>query len=268
MLEEGYGADTANRYHVWNQWQQIDKPLFILIGGASGVGKTSLAINLATTFGIPRVVATDDIRQIMRLMLSPQLMPTLHTSSYNVHTGGDTDADDPIAGYRLQAKSVNVGVKAILDRCRQENTSVIIDGVHLLPDFLDTEHYADTALVIQMALSVDDHRTFKDRFTQRNIDAPQRPKDRYLSHIGDILKIQQHILQSCSQRSIPVLVNTSLEKATAQATEQVIAHIERHPDLKPLLVDETPKGAKKKVASEKKRTRAKAKKRAVRPKKS
>ncbi len=55
---------------------------FQSFGGASGVGKTSLAINLASVLDIPRVVATDDIRQIMRLMLAPDLMPSIHDSSY------------------------------------------------------------------------------------------------------------------------------------------------------------------------------------------
>ena len=63
--------------------ERLDVPLVILIGGATGVGKSTIATQLAARLGIVRVVATDAIREVMRSMLSPELMPTLHTSSFH-----------------------------------------------------------------------------------------------------------------------------------------------------------------------------------------
>ena len=83
LLAKEHGDSYAERYRVWRAWGNLDKPLIILICGPSGAGKTTLAIALATLLDIPRVVATDDIRQMMRLTLTPELMPTLHTSTYN-----------------------------------------------------------------------------------------------------------------------------------------------------------------------------------------
>ena len=58
-------------------------PLVILIGGATGVGKSTIATQLAHRLGIVRVVATDAaIREVMRAMLSAELMPALHVSSF------------------------------------------------------------------------------------------------------------------------------------------------------------------------------------------
>ena len=51
--------------------ERLDVPVVILIGGATGVGKSTIATQLAARLGIVRVVATDAIREVMRAMLSP-----------------------------------------------------------------------------------------------------------------------------------------------------------------------------------------------------
>ena len=99
MLARHHSEAYAERYQVWRTLSDMDKPLIILIGGASGVGKTSLAINLASVLDIPRVVATDDIRQIMRLMLAPDLMPSIHDSSYAAQAPDIPGIDPNIAGF-------------------------------------------------------------------------------------------------------------------------------------------------------------------------
>ncbi len=55
----------------------------MLIGGATGVGKSTIATQLAARLGVVRVVASDAIREVMRAMFSRELMPSLHTSSFD-----------------------------------------------------------------------------------------------------------------------------------------------------------------------------------------
>ena len=79
-------------------------PLVILIGGATGVGKSTIATQLAARLGIVRVVATDAIREVMRSMFSPELMPSLHTSSFQADAAlrepPTRPADALIVGFR------------------------------------------------------------------------------------------------------------------------------------------------------------------------
>ena len=68
------------------RWQEVER-LGRAAGdpdrwGDRGSGKSTIATQLAARLGIVRVVATDAIREVMRSMLSPELMPTLHTSSF------------------------------------------------------------------------------------------------------------------------------------------------------------------------------------------
>ena len=82
VLTETAGDRYAKNFLRWREVEKLDVPLVILIGGATGVGKSTIATQLAARLGIVRFVATDAIREVMRSMFSPELMPTLHTSSF------------------------------------------------------------------------------------------------------------------------------------------------------------------------------------------
>ena len=239
LLQQYHNQSNAELYQVWRIWGELDRPLVILIGGASGVGKTSLAVGLANLLDIPRVVATDDIRQVMRLMLSPELMPALHPSSYTARVAiaepSATGEDPVISGFREQARIISVGVRAIMSRCIEENTSVIIDGVHLLPDFLDMETYARSAFVMPICLVLSDSQAYKERFAKRASSAPGRPLHKYLSHLEEILEIQEHILERCNAHDIPVLGTHSIDDVTSAAAMMVGERLQDQAEIQKVL---------------------------------
>src|SRR6266540_5856820 len=104
VLEELAGDRYAKNYVRWQQVERLDIPLVILIGGATGAGKSTIATQLAARLGIVRVVATDAIREVMRAMFSNDLMPSLHTSSFeageSLRETGFSGGDRVIAGFR------------------------------------------------------------------------------------------------------------------------------------------------------------------------
>jgi len=238
VLAEYRGDRLVDRYLVWRAWGDVGKPLVVLIGGASGVGKTSLAISLASVLDIPRLVATDDIRQILRLTLSPEFMPSIHRSSYTASRGvqlPDTSSEDPvISGFRDQARVVGVGVRAIISRCIEENTSVIVDGVHLIPGFTDLSAFVDDAFIVPMCLAVTDREVYEERFARRADQAPNRPKQRYLDNLEDIIAIQQHILDESDQEDIPVIEVTTVEDPTSAAVTLVAERLRKHREIRRL----------------------------------
>ncbi|MFH1566476.1 MAG: ATP cone domain-containing protein [Gemmatimonadota bacterium] len=251
LLAEHHGKAFAERYAVWRAWGRLSKPLAILIAGASGVGKTTLAISLANLLDIPRVVATDDIRQIMRLTLAPKFMPSIHTSSYSAwssvqQTSAGAGVDPLIAGFREQARVVNVGVQAILTRCVRENTSVIIDGVHLLPEYIDLTGIEDAVFVVPMCLALEDRAAYAERFTRRAKVAPARGSDRYLAHMDDILKIQEHILRLHGERDLPVIDTNAVEDVTSAAVMVVVETLQDREEVVRAMEGNGKKGKKKK----------------------
>ncbi|MGZ4149511.1 MAG: 2-phosphoglycerate kinase, partial [Actinomycetota bacterium] len=69
VIRELNGDRYAANFERWRRVESLDVPLVVLIGGATGVGKSTIATQLAARLGIVRVVATDAIREVMRSML-------------------------------------------------------------------------------------------------------------------------------------------------------------------------------------------------------
>lgn len=220
-LERRFGARTAERYLVWRRFQEPDRPVILLLGGAAGAGKTSLALEVGHRLGIHRVLSTDAIRQVMRIMLSPELVPAIHASSYDAHRALGRSGDDAvIEGFLAQASIVSVGVRAMLDRAVAENSSQILDGVSIVPGLIDLAAYAENAHVIFLVVATLDERSFRARFESRARKS-HRPEHRYLEHFDAILKIQEHFLELADRHDIPIVDNDSIEASVLSIIKHV-----------------------------------------------
>jgi 2-phosphoglycerate kinase len=66
ILKEESTQEHAERYLLWRELKRPKKPLIIMIGGATGVGKSTVAAEVAHRLGITRIICTDIIRSVMR----------------------------------------------------------------------------------------------------------------------------------------------------------------------------------------------------------
>jgi len=215
-LARRIGPEAAERYLVWRRHQDPERPVILLLGGAAGVGKTSIALEVAHRLGIGRVLSTDSIRQIMRLTLSPEIAPAIHGSSYDAYklVPPDTLGDDPVIdGFRAQTAIVSVGVRASMDRALAENSSIVIDGVAVVPGLIDLEAYAGQAEVIFLVVATLDPEAYANRFAKRAADESRRSAHRYLEHLEGILRIQDHLLETADRHGIPIVDNDSFDRA-------------------------------------------------------
>lgn len=55
--------EIAEKYGMWKRLRRCRDPLIILIGGASGVGTSSIAFEVANRLGIRNMISTDMIRR-------------------------------------------------------------------------------------------------------------------------------------------------------------------------------------------------------------
>lgn len=230
-IERRRGSRAARRYRVWRAALEDARPVFVLLGGSSGVGKTSIAVEVARRLEITRVIGTDSIRQIMRLMFSEDLMPEIHCSTFDAHrvlsAAVETEAGRVVAGYREQAQKIVVGVQALLDRAVEENTSTLVEGVNLLPGLLDLKRYEGRAHVIFQVIATLDSDAYRAHFTSRSRTARARVSDRYLTHLRDILEIQEYILLQADQLGLPIVDNVHLDEAVLSVIGSVIGSIEK-----------------------------------------
>ena len=201
-----------------------DRPLVILIGGATGTGKSTVATEVAYTLGITRLTSTDSIRQTLRAFFSYEFMPTIHHSSFSA---GDaiSDADDPVvAGFLEQSRTVLVGVQASIDRALQEGWSIIFEGVHLVPGLLPIE--PERAIVCPFVLSIEDETEHAQHFFSRN-EGSERPLTSYLDHFDEIRRLQTFIVSRAEREGVPVIENVDAHATSADLIAMVRSAAEK-----------------------------------------
>ena len=201
-----------------------DRPLVILIGGATGTGKSTVATEIAYKLGITRLTSTDSIRQTLRAFFSHEFMPTIHYSSFGAGAAVP-EADDPlVAGFLEQSRNVLVGVTASIERALQEGWSIIFEGVHLVPGLLPTE--VEGAIVCPFVLSIEDETEHAHHFFTRT-EGSERPLSNYLDHFAEIRRLQTFIVGRAEREGVPVIENESAEQTSADVIELVRCVAER-----------------------------------------
>jgi 2-phosphoglycerate kinase len=224
-ISELAGERYARNFERWREVERLDVPLVILIGGATGVGKSTIATQLAARLGIVRVVATDAIREVMRAMLSRELAPTLHVSSFEADRAlrepPTHSADALILGFREQTAAVSVGIDALIERAAAEGGGIVIEGAHVVPGFFDLETHADRILAVPFVVGVDDEQRHRSHFAARE-DAFQRPAQRYVAGFENIRKLQRYIKGQALSHGVPVIPNHSFDQSIAAVIDLVM----------------------------------------------
>jgi 2-phosphoglycerate kinase len=223
-LGEVEGREALRQLRRYQELRELDLPIVILIGGATGTGKSTVATEIAYRLGITRVTSTDFIRQTMRAFFSHEFMPSIHYSSFDAGFAMP-DADDPlVAGFLEQSRQVLVGVRASLERALQEGWSLVLEGVHLVPGLLPTA--VENALVTACVLEISDETAHAQHFFTRDAGT-QRAMTKYLDRFDEIRQLQRYIVGRAEREGVSVIENESAERATATVAELVLSAAER-----------------------------------------
>ncbi len=232
-LSEMVGQRYAETYRRWQAVEELDLPLIILIGGTTGVGKSTVATQLAARLGITRIISTDAVREVMRSLFSERIMPALHTSSFEAHEAirgpVPRSADPVIVGFEEQVRAVSVAVEALIERSVLEGTDLILEGAHLVPGFIESPPWAppwdDKAVVVPIVITVDDEDVHRSHFFLRGVDAGQRNVERYLTSFDDIRKVQKYIRSAAQQRGAPVISSYGLDVTLAAVIDHIVERV-------------------------------------------
>lgn len=230
VLRSSVGEEYAAKFERWQALSKLDKPMVILIGGTTGVGKSTIATEMAHRLGITRIISTDAIREVMRSIFSRELMPALYDSSFNawrtLRVPLPASADPIIIGFREQASAVAVGVRALIERAITEGTHQIVEGVHLVPGFIDLSTFSDNAFIISILITVDDEDLHRSHFYIREIETEGfRPFERYRANFANIRKIGEYIETLARDHHIPIIPSHNLDVTVSVVLEEVISRV-------------------------------------------
>ena len=225
-LRVAIGPERARRYLVLVNHRRREQPLVLMIGGASGTGKSAIATEIAHRLDIARTQSTDLLREVMRMMIPERLLPVLHKSSYDAWTamspkatGGDTVL---INGYQAQANLLSVPCEAVIRRSLDEGASVILEGVHIQNSLVEMVPTDGSAIVIPIMLAVLSPEQLRQRFMGRGLQVDRRRAQRYLDHFSSIWRLQAHLLSEADRGRIPIIVNHDRQQVIREVMAVIV----------------------------------------------
>ncbi|MBD0280578.1 MAG: hypothetical protein ICV69_00045 [Thermoleophilaceae bacterium] len=213
VLRAEEGESAVRRYKGWRRLDRLDRPLVVLIGGTTGVGKSTLATMLAARLGIRRVIATDVVRQVLRAFFTRDAMPSVHHSAFDA--GG-------LEGFSDQAGHVSTGIAAIVERAANEGEPIVVEGVHLVPGTLSSELRARCVLAEALVV-VGDEELHRGHFSHR---PGTRPAERYLASFDEIRGLQGHLVERARVAGVELIDNENVDAALGRLMELVLDAVE------------------------------------------
>lgn len=231
LLEREAGDEFALRYQMMREARRRDKPLILLFGGAPGVGKSALSSEVGYRLGITRLVSTDSIRQALRSLIGPELSPVLHASTYEAWRTELLPSESRNArperlrvlrGYLAQVNQLKPAVTAILERNVIEATSMVMEGVQLLPGTAPAGEFHD-ATVIHIVLMVEDEDDHLRHFAAREGQTRSRRAQRhYIDRFTEIRMLQSYICEQARAAGVLVAEASDFDRAVERCVDHVL----------------------------------------------
>ncbi len=190
------------------------KPYVILIGSASGIGKSTIAAELAKKLNIKHLIESDFIRAVVRGIIGKEYAPALHSSSYDaykhIRNKSRYESYDELvsAGFDDHASYVIPGLEQIIRRAITDYDDLIIEGVHLVPGLIDIEQFREDANIYFFILSSDEE-SHKERFVKRAIQIHRGGKQ--LDFFKENRIIHDHLLKQAEINGVHIIKTESIE---------------------------------------------------------
>jgi len=217
------GADLAERYRRWRHLRIEGRPLLIVLGGAPGVGKSTISTRLAVRFGITRIVTTDTIREVLRGVIPPSVLPELHVSTYeSVGTGS---APDEV--FLRQAQVVGGALVSVTRRLLTERRSVIVEGVHLLPGELVSalREHPSRPIALELMLTLEDAAAHRAHLAARRIEQPGRTGQRSLDEFPTIRRLHDLLAARARTTGVELFDLGDPQRLTERLLERMFAPV-------------------------------------------
>lgn len=200
------------------------KPYVILIGSASGIGKSTIAARLAKELNIKHLIESDFIRAVVRGIIGKEYAPALHSSSYeaykNLRNKSKYDNYEELvsAGFDEHASYVIPALEKVIRRAITDFDDVIIEGVHLVPGLIDIEQFYDDANIYFFILSSDEE-SHKQRFVKRAIQIHRGGKQ--LEFFMENRIIHDHLLSQAEKFNATTVKAEDIENTLAKLLKTI-----------------------------------------------
>ena len=164
------------------------KPI-VLIGGTAGTGKSTLARELSSRLSFDHRLGTGFIREVAKAFHSPDSAPELYSFTFR--------SERPVENLIAQARALKPAIDACIARARNEGTSLVIEGNHLIPNL-----YHDAAVDLYVVLAAPAPREHRTRLHGQS-HSKRRLSE---SDIANVRKIDDYLCAEAVRWGIPLIL--------------------------------------------------------------
>ncbi len=116
----------------------------LLIGGASGVGKTSVSYRLAHHYGVG-ITEVDDFQVILEHMTTPEQQPVLHYWRTHPEEARRMDEDQKLAYTLSYSRVMAAALELVIANHLESQAPIVLEGDFILPSLAVQPSYAGIA---------------------------------------------------------------------------------------------------------------------------
>lgn len=235
VLRDEAGEQFASRYDHLHSFKLSGRPSIVLVGGAPGVGKSTIAAELAYRLGIGRLVSTDSVREALRSLISRELSPVLHASTFTAwkaellpeeSEGLDPNPKRVIRGFMSQVRMLHPAIDGIISRTLSEASSLVLEGVHLVPGASMAQDASLDAQVIRLLLVVEDEESHRDHFAVRERQtASKRLEQAYVRHFREVRLLQDYLMDQARYAGTVIIDATDFDAAVEASLHHVLSSL-------------------------------------------
>lgn len=228
-----FGKKYFQRYKIFKEYKKLvedgklKEPVIPIIAAMPCVGKTTMAREIATAFGIGNVVGGDAFRSALRDFFSKEKNPEFFTSVYDAWKFfGEKNNENIIKGFEAQARTISKAIeRMVADRGIRDGESIIFEYLHFLPSQYDKEILKHPS-VIPVILRLNSEKIYKERIGMRDRRTHLKGDSLRLLNALDAYKIMQdHQCKDAKKYGIPVVVTDNWEKAVDEVLSIISARI-------------------------------------------
>lgn len=152
----------------------------LLLGGASGVGKTSVSYRLAHRYGVG-LTEVDDFQIVLERMTTPEQYPELHFWRTHPEDARRMDEDEQLDHMLRYSKVMSQALEPVIGNHIESRAPVVLEGDFLLPSLAVRTRYGDVDAAAGQVRAVflhepDERQIFENYRAREGEEQPRRTR--------------------------------------------------------------------------------------------
>ncbi|QRF76507.1 2-phosphoglycerate kinase [Thermoplasmatales archaeon] len=198
----------------------MNQPTIVLIGGIPGVGKTSMAGEIAKALDIDIVLSGDYLREFIRPFGDYGKFAVMGTSVYDAWKYfGEKNRENVISGFLAQSEVMNTGLNAILRRALNNGENMVVEQLHFVPSQLEKDVFAS---IIPLYLYIKDIEVHRERLRERvNFTHSNSPGERLAEQLETYRLMMEYSMEESRARNVRIFESSDYHVAQKEIISYV-----------------------------------------------